>query len=78
MMENKRNSSLPALFESHVFNIFLGGAMMPLRQIRIAVRIFRWSLDLDSIDTSFAFQPKKFKIEWVYTLENRAERKRNN
>ena len=57
MMEDKSHSSFPALFERHIFNIFLGGAMVPLRQVGVAIGILWRHLDLDAIDASLAFEP---------------------
>lgn len=58
-MEDKSDASFPALLQCHILNIFLGGAMMPLRQVRIAIRILWRRFYFDPIHTAFAFQPAK-------------------
>ena len=48
-MKDKGDSGFPGRLDGHVVDALLGGAVVPQRQVRVAIRIiWRW-LDLETV-----------------------------
>ena len=55
-MKGECDPSLPALFQSHVYQSLLCGAMMPLRNVGIAVRVLGGRTNLNPVNAPPAFE----------------------
>lgn len=51
-MKRERDSSVPGGFQRRIGQSFSVGAMIPLRQVRVAGSVLWWGFNLDLVDTT--------------------------